>query len=413
MKLELNFTDYKESNKFLRAFWAGLRGKYGKCAWNFIPHKDGNKKNVFLGFMDIGVPNHLLRVSVDYKTKGCVKNLIIANDKGEIDCSIKNEIIEISKSAKNAVEISFSYYLRFKPLHGLLLDYKGENFEIGMNKGHNTLFIRVKAYDEADAKSKLNEARSRILALLAVLTNSAFLDYNGKESVHIIKKENSVFYSEQDWIDGFPYNENFLSLSEYALKVLDNAVNDELDHNFNLIVKAAIVFHSARKLDAQINDRLRHKTTQKTEKDEFTIYLEERDKKLKVSAEIQILNTEISNLLYISSLETLSLLEAGEDNARCNECNQLIYSISKRVYDFVSSILDDFVAKQIKELYNERSEFVHTGALTASYNYSGVTIPQLDKSSKTGCKQQLSYPNLNLREYTSFCFRKVLRDEFA
>jgi hypothetical protein len=109
----------------------------------------------------------------------------------------------------------------------------------------------------------------------------------------------------------------------------------------------------------------------------------------------------------VSTLETVAATFPFEKKV-CVTCSQPVFSISKRVEALVKNYLGDFVAQTIKRHYNSRSKFVHEGTLNSKYNYSGVSIPQLDPSTSSGCHIQSSAPDINLREFTSFILRKVI-----
>ena len=73
MIVDIKLEENKESNMFLRALWANLDRKYGKCAWHFQPNRDGKKKIIDLGYMDIG-SGGLYNVCIHYKKGESLKN---------------------------------------------------------------------------------------------------------------------------------------------------------------------------------------------------------------------------------------------------------------------------------------------------------------------------------------------------
>jgi hypothetical protein len=63
-------------------------------------------------------------------------------------------------------------------------------------------------------------------------------------------------------------------------------------------------------------------------------------------------------------LETLTNLEFKEDsNERCNECNQIKYSIAKKFREFLLKYIGDSQhnKKKFNSFYSLRSKIVHTG----------------------------------------------------
>ena len=78
----LGYNSNKESNDFLRCFWAALRKEFGKAAWNLLPLRIENK--IYLGHCDIGLGD-VLDISLSYKIRGCLSAVSIS-----VDDSISN-----------------------------------------------------------------------------------------------------------------------------------------------------------------------------------------------------------------------------------------------------------------------------------------------------------------------------------
>ncbi len=124
-------------------------------------------------------------------------------------------------------------------------------------------------------------------------------------------------------------------------------------------------------------------------------------------------NVELIVVLYISSLETASLIGVSPPK-RCSECGQPRYSISERVRNFVHTKLGEHAAEFIKRLYGSRSDYLHQGILLSTRSYTGLTIPQLDPSSETGILLPLPLVEVpHLREYTSYCLRELAAEWLA
>jgi hypothetical protein len=69
MKIKIdNISGLLESNNFLRALWAELRSKFGKCAWNYQPFKDGSSQTIFLGWADIN-QEKVISISLTYSQR--------------------------------------------------------------------------------------------------------------------------------------------------------------------------------------------------------------------------------------------------------------------------------------------------------------------------------------------------------
>lgn len=71
-----------------------------------------------------------------------------------------------------------------------------------------------------------------------------------------------------------------------------------------------------------------------------------------------------SQLSAFSALETMVNIEfKGQDGSRCNECGQLIYSVSRRFRDFLLNYIGDNEHNRHKfnDYYKLRSKIVHTG----------------------------------------------------
>src|SRR5690348_14351447 len=75
MEIAVDTPETNTSNLFLRALWAEFRRTCGKCAWNFIPHKDGPSNRIHFGHCDLGRPEGCLEVSISYNQRGTIKNI--------------------------------------------------------------------------------------------------------------------------------------------------------------------------------------------------------------------------------------------------------------------------------------------------------------------------------------------------
>lgn len=91
MDFSLGYNSNKESNDFLRCFWAALRKEFGKAAWNLLPLRIENK--IYLGHCDIGL-GHALDISLSYKIRGCLSAISISVDDSISDTQLQRRLKE-------------------------------------------------------------------------------------------------------------------------------------------------------------------------------------------------------------------------------------------------------------------------------------------------------------------------------
>lgn len=118
-------------------------------------------------------------------------------------------------------------------------------------------------------------------------------------------------------------------------------------------------------------------------------------------------------VLYISCLEVLSSINAPSLET-CRTCSQPQYRTSARVEELVDRYLGANAADMVKNMYNDRSKYLHTGRLLSSRSYHHTShglIPQLDSSAKNGVRSPIMNAlHPNIREFTSYCIRAVTYD---
>lgn len=95
------------------------------------------------------------------------------------------------------------------------------------------------------------------------------------------------------------------------------------------------------------------------------------------------------------------------ESSSCKECGQKKYSIRQRVKELVRLHLNQYIEGFIDDYYSARSEYLHTGILFSDTSYIGVSIPQLDPLSNSGCRSQSPALPINLSEYTGYILRNV------
>ena len=413
----------EEANKFLRKLWAEFRREFGKCAWNYTPTRIGIANTIIFGMMDIEIPEGSLIVSICYLRKGTIKTISFGfmdqkpseHRLHELNQNIQ-KIINISK--KNLDQRSEFFFktginIIVKPLGY----YKGEAFVIHCSQGSTfNLAISTTGYDKIDAQTECQSKILKCLDLLSVETNSPFWKYSVVSKAEQEQENEEIFVEDLEWIDDYPVINEKLRLSKSGKLFLDLIAQDKLNEAQETLLRACNHFHTARKYDAQIYDRLKYHSTEEIESDLYQINFEERDEKLSIAAQMGSTHMEIASVLYLSALEVASSINFKNKN--CPECSQPVYSIKNRVADMVEKYLHFKLAKEFKEYYNKRSKYLHEAELLCNYSYIGITIPQLNLSHipQLDLSDPInidsiysSIPLLNLREYTSFCLRKILQ----
>jgi hypothetical protein len=418
MIFHVGIYDQEEANQFLRRLWAEFRKEFSKCAWQYIPHKIGEANLIILGMMDIGIPEGVLQVEISYLKKGTIKTISFdfisqkpSNNRiRELNKKIKI-IIETSKIKLNQTS-KFFFKIGVISLFQALGYYKGEAFTTYFSNGNKfNLSIATLGYDELDAQTECKRKILGCLDLLSIETNSCFwIDNLVSKAGEEVEEE--VFVKDLEWIDDYPLICEALRLSEAGKKFIELIAQDKLNKDQELFLSACNHFHTARKYDAQVSELLKHRSMEEVESGVYQITFEERDEQLSIAAKMGATHREIASVLYISALEVASSIGI-EEPKNCPECDQKVYSIRRRVVDMVEKYLNTHLAREFKRYYGKRSKYLHAGELIFNYSYIGTTIPQLDPSDSTGCRVHSGIPLLNLREYTSFCLRKVLQSLVA
>jgi hypothetical protein len=374
----LNLTSNEESNTFLRALWAEFRQSFGKCAWQYSPRKDGQNKRVYFGYVDIGIGSKSLSVSISYKQKGVIKEIFFKENFGEFSQENRQKILNsVDKARKNKNNLeTYQFKSIFESNSLAITSYCGFHFKIDIvNDVTNSILFEAKGFDEVDAATEAKRMLVKILDFLSVCTNSIFviasLDISTEDEFK--PGDEDIFIQDFDWIDDHPRIGNYLALWEKQKKFIDNIILGKFDLNHPFI-RASSHFHSAHKLWLQSSVI---------------------DNKI-----------EISNVLYVSALEVVTELYPLE-NSSCNQCGQKKYSIRKRVKEITRLHLNDYIEGFIDDYYSTRSKYLHAGILSSDVSYIGVSIPQLDPSSASGCGSQISMSPINLSEFVGYILRSV------
>lgn len=414
MKFSIGIDNREDANKFLRRLWAEFRNEFGKCVWHYTPYRMGENNTIIFGMMDIGIPEGALQVDVFYIRKGTIQtiNFDFVQCKLSLDRyqELNQKIEKIIKNSKSNFNQTLKFFYRVG-IYNIFLPlgyYKGNNFYIDSSQENKfNLGIATLGYDEIDAQTKCKSKILQCLDLLSVETNSPFWS---DEPVDEIQQdvEKEVFMENLEWIDDYPVIEDKLRLSKSGKKFLDLIAGDGLNKEQKLFLRACNHFHTARKYDAQVNNLLKHTLTEEIDSGHYEITLEERDERLTMAAKMGATHMEIASVLYLSALEVVSSIGI-EESKNCPQCNQKVYSIGSRVVNMVEKYHSSHLGKEFRGYYSKRSKYLHAGELLSNYSYTGTTIPQLDPSDPTGCEVHSGIPLPNLREYTSFCLRKVLQ----
>ncbi|MCE5479986.1 hypothetical protein JMA01_02050 [Staphylococcus pseudintermedius] len=258
------------------------------------------------------------------------------------------------------------------------------------------MVFSVAAYDHNQASGKAVEFINETLDFLSIETNLMFYldEINVIENVEFKEKDEMTYNKKEsyqvnsDYIDGYSIYNNQIVISKEAIKFL-NYIQKNDNEDIRTFMRACHHFHSARKLDS----------------DTFEVNALHQKSNKRLDS-----NLEIANTLYLSALEVVSSI--GFQSDRCSECNQIKYSISKRVKDITNKYLNDNVAKEVVKSYSLRSKYLHEGVLIRSTSPTIQSIPLLDNSTQSGCKENFSASIYNLREYTSYILRRFYREFF-
>jgi hypothetical protein len=406
LKIQLdNLLTVEQSNLFLRALWANIRSKFGKCAWSLGPHRDTDKKLITLGSMNYK-DEMSLEVALHYKNKGnlIAISFITEDEQQALDLKIIKKLVKESLNYKTLMS-DFCYTTKFESIRCNFSSYQGQYFKLNPLLGNFfECTIKICAFDNIDARTIILKKIKLISALLSVFSNCLILNTSKKVEASDIEIKENEYNINLDWIYDKPLKNNHILLSEKSCILIDKLISlDSFNEKINLILAAFTHFHSARAQDSFEHDVLMSAETSKVSDNVFELHFE-KDDRFDVAKEIQMSSTEIASVLYMSSLEVASLI--GEEVSKCNSCNQSKYSISSRVQNFVRENGGNDLVKTIRNYYNLRSRYLHQGMLLKNYSYSGNSIPTLDLESQSHIQVYSQVSVLNLREWCSYFLRQ-------
>lgn len=399
LEIEVGINNIKQSNKFLRKLWALFNEEFGKCSWQYSPFKIGKYQQICFGMADI--KDYNLEISILYKNKGSITKIIFeSSDGNKLDEKMRDTLNKLVKYAKENYEKKEAFFFKAS----IISNYVFSNYEtqcqsmqiFGLKNKSSNLFFSVSAYDHNQASGKAIEFINETLDFLSIETNLMFYldeinvieNAKFKEKDEMIYNKKESYQDNSDFIEGYSTKNKQIVISKEAIQFLKYIQKND-NEDIRAFMRACHHFHSARKLDS----------------DTFEV-----NSLHKKSNERLDSNLEIANTLYLSALEVVSSI--GFQSDRCSECNQLKYSISKRVKDITNKYLNDNVAKEIVKSYSLRSKYLHEGVLIRSTSPTIQSIPLLDNSTKSGCKENFSASIYNLREYTSYILRRFYREFF-
>jgi hypothetical protein len=307
-------------------------------------------------------------------------------------------------------------------LYRSLAPYLGERFEISPIQHPISLpKIKIRAFDDIDAKAEFLRISSHLLDILSVETNGLFW-LSGQEDRQGIASdmkteetpcpEANTFVSDEEWMDDIPHCNGYLLISSQAVRFVDRILSkDELSSEEQSFIRSCHHFHVAREQDALISDRLVSTGGQRREDGVTTLSFQEHPR-LKSASILSRRAEELATVLYMSAIEVASTINSSPPE-KCDACGHEQYRISARVVDYVTKYLGleegHHLAKEFKSHYGKRSKYLHEGVVLSDRSYTGTTIPRLDPSSDSGVSQKTSVLLINLREWIGYMLRQQLK----
>ncbi|KLL00090.1 hypothetical protein XJ18_06785 [Bacillus pumilus] len=407
MEINIGISNIDESNDFLKSLWAEMEKEFGKCGWYYTPVKQNNR--IFFGYMRIGDMGEL-SVSISYKQKGTINNLYfeLGKDRNEIPkkSELWNRLKNVVRLAKSN-QGDFNYFRCSIPIESYypIASYETEFFKTEIISKESThLSFLTKAYDEKQVKGTSSKKIKQIMDFLSLETNGVY--WRGESST--VDQEKTILkneiYQDDEFIDGMPIKEECIVLSKEGKEFLNQIINPDIQDSkdIEIFLKACHHFHSARKYDEQ-----EFSNALLIDGDSYPDEIEKRKNNLKIASKMGESHVELATTLYMSALEVVTLI--GAEKEICSACGQPKYQIARRVRDLVKEHLGEHLASDLNYYYNLRSKYLHTGLLIEDEEFGGYVVPQLDVNSKSGCKDVIGVPLINLREYVGYCLREYYK----
>ena len=230
----------------------------------------------------------------------------------------------------------------------------------------NRLMLNVYGYDLVDAKTLSSSLLKNICAWLSF------------DQLKYISIEGCAFQVYSDSVRRqFGRQRKYkLKVSDSIQKYLDEFIGKPYSYEDNLsdIDKAVFLFGQGLKYD---------------ELSQMTI------------SSLEAYN-EQAILCYMSALEVVTLKDI--EPSKCECCGQLRYSIAKRVENLVYEVSQSMaLRKMIADFYKNRSKFVHLSTMLSENNYTGISIPLMNKGYGDGLIMQFNFRSADLADIVKEC----------
>lgn len=356
----LGYNSNKESNDFLRCFWAALRKEFGKAAWNLLPLRIENK--IYLGHCDIGL-RHVLDISLSYKIKGCLSAISISVDDSISDAQLQRRLKGCINFARKNIDNLETFSLTLQLDSAICFEKSEANY---LSLEDNRMVLNIYGYDLVDAKTQSSSMLKNICAWLSF------------DQLKYISIDGCAFQVYSDSVRRKFGNQRKykLKISDSVQKYLDDFIAKPYSYEDNLsdIDKAVFLFGQGLKYD---------------ELSQMTI------------SPLEAYN-EQAILCYMSALEVVTLKDI--EPSKCECCGQLRYSIAKRVENLVYEVSQSkAMRKMIADFYKNRSQFVHLGTMLSENNYTGISIPLMNKGYGDGLIMQCNFRSADLADIVKEC----------
>lgn len=370
---ELNLKDASESNIFLRKLWSSfeeLLSENGGNGWQYMP-TELDEGTFLIGRCNIG------EVQVQFGKTGGIKTVIIECD--EKDEGGVRKCIDSADSEKIKPK-TYCCVFHCKSFDRMPIVQAAEGNVAIVNSGGDyniRISINVEAFCKKDALFVLKNMLPHVSSLL-------FVYYKDNIEICEVRITNEPLFEEidhhgaviqEEWYDGdkVPRNEKNEYIVQYqfakALSELESIVWDKKHDIYPLL-------NCARNVKLA-NDELK--------------LLYERG--LGDFADYTLLSEYINGII-MSALEGLATKNSSP--AKCEECGQLIYSISKNVKDYVEKNMNEMVAAKALHLYNKRSKLFHKNRNNL-YEYAGTSWPLLLTLKEDKKEEAIKYGNILIK----------------
>lgn len=366
-----------ESNDYLMKMWSIMLNN-GKIGWYYRPYKSNSLIEV--GELSIhGLGDYF--VEIKSKTRKSISGVIfrrhdeenISEEEKSYFNNLKREISRVKKK-----EFIYSAKINIDSQFGVkyIYPFKLEDFSLYCIKSDQFFEFTVFAYSKAHADELGFIMARSIMNLLSIQINShikleklSLLSSSTALSINVEKKDQI----DVDWIDDYPIENDHFILPEYAKQMFSDVVNG--NKNIDVLLKSCHHFCNALGLS------------------------------------YKMIQEDLIVSQIMSSIEVITEINSYQTE-QCKECGQIRYSIRKRVLDLIENEMAVHMRKQFSDFYEVRSKYLHAGIIRSTRAYSGVCLPQISDSSKSGCMQYPTKFELNLIEWVGWLLRKIMRERF-